>query len=169
LGRLKGRLKQGNAQKGSARHFSRARATQEPTRSLAAHRHASCAASAIPLHARTVGKECEGGNVQSGVVSQVCGELQLLRILLQKRGEILVIQAHFLAIPHIFVCQRLAGNPADELLGSLRHHQRGFRGYNCHPAHKNSHKRDSLSKHVQGQERNVSTAVCGKTRFNSGK
>ena len=48
----------------------------------------------------------------------------------------LVIQAHFLAIPRIFVCQRLAGNPAEELLGSLRHHQRGFCGYNCHPAHK---------------------------------
>ena len=152
--------------------ISRARAplnARVDNNALAAHRNASCAASAIPLHARTVGEECEGENVQSGVVSQVCGELQLLRILLNKRGEILVIQAHFLAIPHIFVCQRLAGNPADELLGSLRHHQRGFCGYNCHPAHKNAHKRESLSKHVQGKERNVSTAVCENTRFNSGK
>jgi hypothetical protein len=69
-----------------------------------------------------------------GGVSQVCGELKLLRILRKERREIVVIETHFLAIAYVFVCHGLGGYPSDEMLGSLCHDVCGLRRHNRNPA-----------------------------------
>ena len=89
----------------------------------------------VMLHRHVLRDDCAYWMQGNGdVLSQVSGELELVRVLCNERGQVVVIQAHFLAFPQILVRDCFLGHPTYEVLGCLCHDQRGLRRHGRHPA-----------------------------------